>query len=137
MSQRYEGPVQGSTHGHTFCRHYIVKHFERSETCPTCRKPLENDNLLPNRSLCSLIEDAEVRCFCCESTDEGKKNGKKSKLRRIIDNGCEWIEKVKDAVSSHRQTVHMMVVMIFTYVRIFLGILKIASINLHLVDGVT
>jgi hypothetical protein len=50
-----------------------------------------------------LIEDAEVHCFSCEPTDEDKVTGKKRKLRKVIDDKCEWIGKLKDAEAHYTQ----------------------------------
>jgi hypothetical protein len=63
-------PVLCPTQGHTFCRLCILQHLDRSKTCPTCREPLMKDQLLPNRVLLSMIEDAEVHCFSYTTSKE-------------------------------------------------------------------
>jgi hypothetical protein len=70
-------PVLCNAQGHTFCRHCVTRHLDQSETCPTCREPMQIEKMLPNRLVCSLIEDAEVHCFSYEFTDEDKVKGKR------------------------------------------------------------
>jgi hypothetical protein len=88
-------PVQCSS-SHIFCRRCIVGHLTScSETCPTCREPLTKEKLLPNGIICSLIEDAEVRCFTYIHAHQ-----------EIIDStveSCEWLGKLKDAEQHYHQ----------------------------------
>lgn len=89
-------PVQCPTHGHTFCRHCILRHLNLSATCPTCREPLEKEKLLPNRLICSLIEDAEVYCFSTETLREDEiKNIERSEGKAV--ESCNWTGKLNEA----------------------------------------
>jgi hypothetical protein len=87
---------------HTFCRQCITKHLDRFETCPTCREPLSKENLLPNRSLCSLIEDEESHFLYYEFSDEDEGKGKKRKVKDTVES-CEWIGKLKDLEAYYNQ----------------------------------
>jgi len=93
-------PVLCTAQGHTFCRHCVTSHLGRSKTCPNCREPLQKDKLLPNRLVCSLIEDAEVYCFTYEFTEEERIKGRKKKRK---DEHCEWTGKLKDAEAHNSQ----------------------------------
>jgi hypothetical protein len=63
---------------------------------------MTKDKLLPNRSLCSLIEDAEVRCFSYDFVEENKVKGKKRKLKDTVES-CEWTGKLKDAEAHYNR----------------------------------
>lgn len=96
---QYYDPVQCPTQGHTFCRHCILKHMDRSKTCPTCREPLMEEALVPNRVISSVIEDAEVQCLSNMSTKVNLMND----LRNVIYNRnyCDWSGPLKKFASHH------------------------------------
>jgi hypothetical protein len=85
-------PVQCPTQGHNFCRQCVLQHLDLSETCPTCREPLQVDKLVPNRGLLSLIEDAEVYCIFYDSLQEDVIK----KRKRKEEESCDWTGKLKE-----------------------------------------
>jgi hypothetical protein len=69
---------------------------------------LKKDKLLPNRLVCSLIEDAEVHCFSYEFTVEDKVKGIEGSIQSVLDvdesyESCEWSGKLRDAESHYKQ----------------------------------
>jgi hypothetical protein len=63
-----KNPVQ-CLKGHNFCRRCILQYLVQSKRCSTCREPTCREILIPNRGICSLIEDAKVYCFSSDTLE--------------------------------------------------------------------
>lgn len=102
-----EDPVQ-CPEGHTFCRHCISRYLDgdatlpihhNTFTCPTCRGLLTKKTLVPNRLICSLIEDLEVRCFSYQPEEENSIELTHENEGNVVES-CEWSGKLRD-VETH------------------------------------
>ena len=93
-------PVQGCTHGHTFCRECLQRAMERSNACPTCKERITR-GLVLNLIVKNLISESLVYCYTrlplLENGANVNASSSSGRNVRPRTDHCTWEGKLGDA----------------------------------------